>query len=606
MHIGAIYRGKGFCDFRVWAPERETVEVEILSSPTRVISMTKDAGGYFSASVEGLTPGARYWYVLGDEKRPDPASQLQPDGVHGSSAVVDQSAFSWNDGAWKGADLACMLIYELHVGAFTPEGTFDAARGRLADLRKLGVNAIEVMPVSAFPGERNWGYDGVYPFSVHAAYGGPEGFKRFVDACHAEGMAVVLDVVYNHLGPEGNYLSCFGPYFTDRYRTPWGDAVNFDGPGSDGVRNYFVENALFFLRDYHVDALRLDAIHGIFDCGAKHILEELSERVETYSQESNRTCFLIAESDLNDVRTIRRREQGGHGIHAQWCDDFHHCVHTLLTGERKGYYCDFGEVDQLVKSLNEGFVYSWDYSRYRDKHFGSSSKGIAPHRFVSFTQNHDQVGNRLAGERLAGLVSFDALKLAAVANILSPFIPLIFMGEEYAEEAPFQYFVSHGDAGLIDAVRKGRAREFASFQWKGEVPDPQGEETFAASKLDWTKRGEGKHAVMLSFYRELIALRGRMPAFAHSEDSGTKAVRLGETDVVVLERRHPDGTTFVVMHFGKEEVSVEADFASGRLLKVFDTSEERWLGSGTKIPSDIGAGDVIELRPYGATVFVTE
>jgi maltooligosyltrehalose trehalohydrolase len=606
MDIGACYRGKGICDFRVWAPARESVWVNILSTPERMVPMVKDGEGYFSVRVEGIEPGTRYLYALGDETRPDPASQFQPDGVHGPSAIVDQGAFPWRDATWRGLAVECMVLYEVHVGTFTPEGTFDAATARLSELKDLGINAIEVMPVGEFPGVRNWGYDGVYPFSVHRAYGGPEGFKRFVDACHAVGMAVVLDVVYNHLGPEGNYLSCFGPYFTDRYRTPWGEAVNFDGAGSDGVRNYFVEHARFFFRDYHVDALRLDAIHGIFDFGAKHILEELSERVEAFSAEAGRKVYLIAESDLNDVRTIRDREQGGHGIDAQWCDDFHHCVHTLLTGERKGYYCDFGEVDQFVTSLNDGFVYSWRYSSYRKKHFGSSSKGMSPHRFVAFTQNHDQVGNRLAGERLSKLVSFDALKLAAVANILSPYIPLLFMGEEYAEEAPFLYFVNHGDAGLIEAVRKGRAEEFATFEWKGNLPDPQGEETFAASKLRWNERREGKHGVMLEFYRRLIALRGGIPAFAHAEAEASKAWRVGETDVVVLERRHQEGTAFVVMHFGRDEVSIAVDFASGGLHTVIDSSDLQWLGAGSTFPSDIRGGDIIRLRPFCATVLVTE
>ncbi|PYV01833.1 MAG: malto-oligosyltrehalose trehalohydrolase, partial [Acidobacteria bacterium] len=472
LTLGATWLGDGRCRFLVWAPHAQTVEVLVLAPQPQTAIMERIERGYYEAIIAGVGPGSLYVYRLdGSHERPDPASRFQPQGVHGPSQVVDTQAFEWGEDGWSGLPLESYLIYELHVGTFTPEGTFDGAIPHLDDLKDLGVTAVELMPVAQFPGARNWGYDGVYPFAVQASYGGPDGLRRLINACHQREVAVVLDVVYNHLGPEGNYFGDFGPYFSDRYRTPWGLGFNFDGPESDEVVRFFVENAIEWLTEFHVDALRLDAIHSIVDLCARPFLAELSQAVRTLAQRLDRRVYLIAESNLNDVRVIRPPQLGGFGFDAQWNDDFHRALHTLLTGERNGYYCDFGGVEPLAKALTEGFVYSGQYSRYRRRRHGNSSRLIPAHRLVVFAQNHDQVGNRMLGERLSALVSlvsFEGLKLAAGTTILSPFIPLLFMGEEYGETAPFQYFVDHSDPALIELVREGRRKDFARFDWQGD------------------------------------------------------------------------------------------------------------------------------------------
>ncbi|MEJ2683739.1 MAG: malto-oligosyltrehalose trehalohydrolase [Candidatus Sulfobium sp.] len=401
MQVGAHYLGEGRCRFTVWAPFTEKVSVHVVAPADRLIRMEKDDRGYWEVTTSGVFPGTQYFYRLDAEtERPDPASHLQAGGVHGPSEVVDQGSFPWKDGARKDIPVGQMIIYELHVGTFTPEGTFDAVIPRLDELYSMGTNAIELMPIAQFPGERNWGYDGVYPYAVQKSYGGPEGLKRLVDACHSRGMAVILDVVYNHLGPEGNYLRDFGPYFTEKYNTPWGEAINFDDAYSDEVRNFFIENALYWFRHFHMDGLRLDAIHAIYDMSAIPFLRELAGSVAGFSAEEGRSCHLIAESDRNDSTVIHPGEQGGYGMDAQWNDDFHHALHTLLTGEKTGYYIDFGMTDHLVKAYREGFVYSGQYSGYRKRRQGNSAADRPSSQFVLFAQNHDQIGNRMLGERL--------------------------------------------------------------------------------------------------------------------------------------------------------------------------------------------------------------
>ncbi|MFW6055122.1 MAG: malto-oligosyltrehalose trehalohydrolase, partial [Thermodesulfobacteriota bacterium] len=440
MKIGAWYKGDNRCTFRVWAPYAGEMSVHFPERPTRTVSMQKLEQGYFEITCSSTPPGTRYSYLLpGGHHRPDPASQFQPRDVHGPSEVVDQGRFTWTDSSWLMFPKEEIIAYELHTGTFTPQGTFEAVIPRLNALQDLGVNTLNLMPVAQFPGARNWGYDGVLPFAVQNTYGGPLGLKQLVDACHCRGMAVILDVVYNHLGPEGNYLAQFGPYFTETYQTPWGEALNFDGPHSDQVRNFFIENALYWFREFHVDGLRLDAVHAILDMSAKPFLQELSEKVDDFRLQHERRVYLIPESDLNDTRLIRSRESGGFGHDAQWNDDFHHALHALLTAEDHGYYQDFGSPSHLAKSLQQGYAYTWNYSRYRQRHHGNASRDIPGDRFVVFSQNHDQVGNRMLGERLSSLVSFEALKLAAACVLLSPFLPLLFMGEEYGEEAPFLY-----------------------------------------------------------------------------------------------------------------------------------------------------------------------
>ncbi|MBI1995456.1 MAG: malto-oligosyltrehalose trehalohydrolase, partial [Deltaproteobacteria bacterium] len=435
--IGARLLDNNRCLFRVWAPAASSVDVIVVAPTQRSVLLAHSADGYFSAEVENIPNGSLYHYRLNDEKdRPDPASRFQPQGVHGPSQVVDP-AFPWEDAHWLGLPLQSYILYELHVGTLTSEGTFDAIVPHLPELKDLGITAIELMPVAQFPGSRNWGYDGVQPFAVQNSYGGPQGLKRLVNACHKVGLSVVLDVVYNHLGPEGNYLADFGPYFTDRYKTPWGPALNFDGPESDHVRRYFIDNALYWINEFHFDALRLDAVHAILDHSPYTFLEQLADEVHSQAKTLNRQVFLFPESAANDSRLVRARELGGYGLDAQWNDDFHHALRGVLTGERSGYYVDYGEFRQLVKAYREGFVYSGEYSKHRRRRHGTSTQDIPAERFVVFSQNHDQVGNRMLGERLSQLVSFEALKLAASTVILSPFIPLLFMGEEYSEVAPF-------------------------------------------------------------------------------------------------------------------------------------------------------------------------
>jgi maltooligosyltrehalose trehalohydrolase len=586
MKTGAYYQGNGTGEFSVWAPLIREVALRLVSPEERLVSMEKNQKGYWRCSVPNVPPGALYFYRLdGGRERPDPASHSQPGGVHGPSQVIDHGAYVWEDDNWKGIPLSEMIIYELHAGTFTPEGTFDAIRGRLDDLKEVGINAIELMPLAQFPGERNWGYDGAYPYAVQNSYGGPDGLKRLVSACHRKGIAVVLDVVYNHLGPEGNYLWDFGPYFTDKYKTPWGWAINYDDAYSNEVRNYFIENALHWFGKYHIDALRIDAIHGITDMSAVPFLHELALRVEAFSTEKRRKYYVIAESDLNDTRVIRPRELGGFGIDAQWNDDFHHCVHTLLTGERNGYYADFGSIEELGKSLREGFVYSGGYSKYRRRDHGNSSKDRPAEQFIVFSQNHDQVGNRMLGERLSGLVSFESLKLAAGVTLLSPYIPLLFMGEEYAEDAPFLYFVSHSDAALIEAVREGRKKEFSAFSWMGETPDAQNMETFSKSKIRWGKRTTGKHAVMLDFYKHLVALRRTLPALSRPDKDNLEVYELPD-NVLYMRRRRDDSDVLVLFNFGSDTVCF-AVAPEGGWKKIFDSSARKWAGPGALLPEEI-------------------
>lgn len=604
MKNGIKYVRNEGCEFNVWAPFLNKVAVKIISPEEKVIPMEKDNEGYWKTTIAGITPAMKYFYLLGDEEdRADPASHYQPEGVHGASQVIDHSAFSWSDGNWQGIPLSEMIICELHVGTFTPEGTFEAIIPRLDELRDTGINTIELMPVSQFPGERNWGYDGVYPYAVQNSYGGPEGLKHLVNECHKREILVILDVVYNHLGPEGNYLRDFGPYFTNTYSTPWGEAINFDSAYSKEVRNFFIENAIHWFSHYHVDALRLDAIHAIFDMGAKHFLSELSERVEEFSQKKGRKFSLIAESDLNDSRVVIPRESWGYGIDGVWCDDFHHAIHTLLTGEKRGYYLDFGKIAYMVKSMKEGFVYSGEYSEFRKRNHGNSSKDIPAKQMVVFSQNHDQTGNRMLGERLSTLVSFEALKLAAGIVLLSPYIPLLFMGEEYGEDAPFLYFVSHSDRALIEAVRQGRKKEFHEFKWQGESPDPQSTETFLKSKINWEKRNEGTHKILLDFYKKLITLRSTTPALLHADKKGLDADSMEKERVVLVRRWNDSSHVCLFFNFNNADVRVVPSLLAGKWGKILDSSEKIWNGPGSLLPKELNPGDEITIRGCGFVMY---
>ncbi len=602
--LGPASLSEGRCRFRVWAPAARTVEVRLLGSPERLVPLDPRDRGYYEGIVDGVAPGTLYVYRLnGETDRPDPASRSQPQGVHGPSQVtVGGKAFPWTDERWAGLPLPAYIIYELHVGTFTPDGTFDGVISRLDDLAALGVTAIELMPVAQFPGSRNWGYDGVYLYAVHPAYGGVEGLRRLVDACHRRDLAVVLDVVYNHLGPEGNYLGEFGPYFTDRYRTPWGSALNFDGPVSDEVRRFFVENALYWVTEFHIDALRLDAVHAIMDHTARTFLEELAEAVHAQRERLRRRVYVIAESNLNDPRIVRPSELGGYDLDAQWSDDFHHALHALLTGERTGYYADFGTLHDLEKAFTDGFVVSGGYSTFRRRRHGAPSQDIPATQLVVCTQNHDQVGNRAQGDRLSRLVSFEALKLAAGTLLLSPFIPLLFMGEEYGETAPFVYFTSHTDPALAEAVRRGRRAEFAAFAWQGEVPDPQDETTFLRSRLSPTLRREGRHRTLLEFYTELIRLRRTLPALA-SLTKDTMEVRGWEEERVLSVRRwNGRSEATVVFNLADAPRSLRIPLPTGRWIAQLDSADERWGGPGRVVPVEVHSDGEVALT-LGPTAF---
>jgi len=600
MDIGATVLDEGGVRFRLWAPKARKVSVHLLSGQARGLQdLTQEEMGYFSATISGCADGDLYLYRLeeGDE-RPDPASRCQPEGVHGPSKVVDASRYRWDDENWRGMPLEDYILYELHVGTFSPQGTFDGVIERLDALLELGVTAVELMPVAQFPGGRNWGYDGAYPFAVQQSYGGPEGLKRLVDACHRKGLAVVLDVVYNHLGPEGNYLCCFGPYFTDRYRTPWGDALNFDGPHSDAVRHYFISNALYWISEFHLDGLRLDAVHGIYDFSARHILEELACEVHRLAQQLGRPAHIIAESDLNDARLIRPRLLGGYGLDAQWNDDFHHALHCLLTKEKGGYYRDFGAFSQLAKAYREGFVYSGQYSEFRGRRHGNDASDCPPRQLLVFCQNHDQVGNRLMGERLSTQLRHAPLRLAAASVLLSPYLPLLFMGEEYGEQAPFLYFISHGDARLIEAVRKGRAEEFTAFDWKQEPPDPQAEETFQASRLDFGLKKQGRHARLYAFYRELIRLRKQLPWLRPGD---CRNLRVRAQDEVLLLLYGDPCRLLALLHFGPEPRSPELELPPGRWRKILDAASPLWGGDEEPSPQWLDCGE--EKQPLRLPAF---
>ncbi|HUF91415.1 MAG TPA: malto-oligosyltrehalose trehalohydrolase, partial [Candidatus Limnocylindria bacterium] len=476
----------------VWAPETASVDAVLASGR---VPMQPAEHGWWTTTTPVAAGTDYHFSVDGGEPVPDPRSPWQPAGVHGASRVLDHDDFAWTDSGWQAPPLASAVIYELHVGTFTPDSTFDAAIARLDHLVRLGVTHVEIMPVNEFPGRRGWGYDGVDLFAPHHGYGGPEGLKRLIDACHGRGLAVLIDVVYNHLGPSGNYLARFGPYFTSRYHTPWGDAVNLDGPGSDGMRRFICDNALMWLRDYHADGLRLDAVHAFIDTSAVHILEQLAAEVDALEATLGRHLVLIAESDLNDPRVVRGREAGGHGMDAQWSDDFHHALHVALTGERGGYYEDFESLRHLAEALEHTFVYRGTYSAHRRRTHGRPPDGLPPARFVHCMQNHDQVGNRAGGERSSHLMSVGRLKIAAALVLVPPYVPLLFQGEEWGATAPFQYFTEHEDPGLGRAVSEGRRREFAGFGWQPEdVPDPQAPETFLRSRLDWSETAREPHA----------------------------------------------------------------------------------------------------------------
>ena len=511
--VGALDVADGAVHWRVWAPHAARVELVLLTGEQRCgYTMSREESGYFSQTLPAIPEGQRYVYCLdGGPNLPDPASRWQPDGVHQASAVLRPARFVWSDATWTGVQRADLVFYELHVGTFTPAGTFDAIIPRLPVLRDLGVTALELMPIAQFPGTRNWGYDGVYPYAPHNSYGGPHGLQRLVNACHAAGLCLFLDVVYNHCGPEGNYLQAFGPYFTEQYHTAWGQAVNYDDRGNDAVRAFVLDNVRLWIEEYHVDGLRLDAVHAIYDRSPYHILQAIKDTADAAARRLGRQVHVVAESDLNDVRLLLPPERGGYGLDAQWSDDFHHLVHTCLTGERQGYYADYGRREDWPRLLEETFIYNGCYSPHRGRRHGAPSQGVPGDRFVVCIQNHDQVGNRARGERLGMLIDPPAQRLAASLLLLAPHLPLLFMGEEYGEEHPFLFFCSFADTNLVESIRLGRRQEFEAFHAHGAVPDPQAEATFAASCLTWSWAADPHKAGLRQLYQDLLTARQHWP-----------------------------------------------------------------------------------------------
>jgi maltooligosyltrehalose trehalohydrolase len=608
MKIGAYYRGNKQCEFTIWAPLVKNLSLKIITPHERVLPMKKNSKGYWHHEAEDVIPGTRYFYRIdNDRDRPDPASFFQPQGVHGPSEVVDHADFTWDDGRFKGVSLDDMIMYEMHVGTFTQGGTSDDVIERLKDLVELGVNALNIMPAAQFPGSRNWGYDGVSLFAVQNSYGGPDGLKRLVNACHNYNIAVILDVVYNHLGPEGNYLGEFCPYSTEKYHTPWGSAINFDDAHSDDMRNFFIENALYWLEIFHIDALRLDAVHAIYDLSAHHFLQELAEKVERLSGTSGRKRYLIPESNLNDVRLIKPRDLGGYGHDAQWADDFHHCLHTIVTGETNGFYCDYGTIEHMVKAIRNGFAYTGEYSGFRKRQYGSSTKDRPARQFVIFTQTHDQVGNRMLGDRLSTLVPFETLKLAAAAMFFSPFTPFLFMGEEYGEESPFLYFISHGDENLVQAVREGRKKEFKDFiHNEHELPDPQSEETFLTSKLKWEKKEQGKHKSLYEFYKNLIRMRKTIPALKMRDKDNLEVYGFEKEKVIFMRRWYHKSHVFITMNFNDKDMEIHLSPPDGVWKKVLDSSQIEWMGPGTELPQSLNEPQRAIIKAFSCALYDRE
>ncbi|CAB4690613.1 MAG: malto-oligosyltrehalose trehalohydrolase [Actinobacteria bacterium] len=579
--------------FAVWAPRPQRLRLLLrgLSEGEAILEMTRDGDDWWRP-VEPLPPLSEetdYGYLIDDEDtpRPDPRSRRQPAGVHALSRTFDPTAYAWGDQTWTGRPLAGAVVYELHVGTFTPEGTFDGALQRLDHLRSIGVDFVEVMPVNAFNGTHNWGYDGVLWSAVHEQYGGPAGYQRFVDGCHAAGIGVIQDVVYNHLGPSGNYLPLYGPYLKSGSNT-WGDLVNLDGAGSGEVRRYILDNVAMWLDDYHVDGLRLDAVHALEDSSDTHLLEEMAIEVAALAAHQRRPLTLIAESDLNDVRLVTPREAGGYGLDAQWSDDFHHAVHVALTGETDGYYADFEPLGALAKVLTRGFFHDGTYSSFRGRDHGApiDTAAMPSWRLVVCAQNHDQVGNRAVGDRITEALDDDQLACAALLTMAGPFTPMLFQGEEWAAGTPFQFFTSHPEPELGRATAEGRIAEFERMGWDPSVvPDPQDPATFERSRLDWSEAESGRGARMLQVYRDLAALRRSWPQLTDPSFERTSCEVDEAARLLVLDR----GDLRIVVNMADTATSYAAPGA--RLL--FETVSGADLHDDGRLDLPAHAGAVL-------------
>ncbi len=577
--LGAVLLDENRCEFRVWAPEVNTVDVHLIGEGTadRYVSMARMEQSYFRAVVDGVMPGQRYRYRLDDgDEYPDPASRRQPEGVGGASEVIDRR-YGWRAEAWTGLALKDYIIYELHVGTYSPEGTFRGAIPYLDELVDLGITAVELMPVAQFPGTRGWGYDGVFQFAPQCTYGTPDDFKALIDACHERGIAVILDVVYNHFGPEGNPLAHFGQYTRAIYKGPWGDAVNVDGPYGDEVRGFFIENALYWLDEYRLDALRLDATHFIYDFSPYTFLEELTDRVNSYRQNTDRDLYVIAEDDRNLARLVCSRDEGGIGMDGQWLDDFHHALHTNLIGESYAYYQDFGQFWQLEQTFRDGFVYTGQYAPNRKRRHGTSSAEVPAERFIVFIQNHDQIGNRMPNDRYVKIFSHEQVKLAVGTVLVSPYLPLLFMGDEYGDTTPFEYFIDYDNPEIVAAVREGRLNSFGFLMPPGAEPtDPASEEAFSRSKLDHRLRDKGVHAVLLAYHKKLIALRKSIPALAEPDKLRLEVNSYGRERVLYLRRWKDASEVFAALNFNEQAVTITLPIPSGKWRLQLNSADPHW------------------------------
>lgn len=596
--ISVNFNEQNEAEIIVWSPTAEQVS---LFCDNEQIELNRQDFGYWGTKSHKIRPGSQYKFLLNQKHQyPDPASLSQPNGVHEKSEAIDLKKFHWTDEQWYNIPLEEYIIYELHTGTFTAEGTFAGIEQKLDYLVSLGITAIEIMPVAQFPGDRNWGYDGVFPFAVQNSYGGAKGLQHLVNACHQKGLAVILDVVYNHLGPEGNYLGAFAPYFTDKYKTPWGNAINFDDAWCDGVRTYFIENALMWFRDFHIDALRLDAVHAIKDFSPVHILKEIKRYTDRLMEATKRRHYLIVELDLNDNRFINSFEKGGYGMDAQWIDEFHHALRVTATGEQAGYYSDFTGVEHLAKAYKDAYVYDGQFSPHRKKTFGIKTENEGK-QFIVFSQNHDQVGNRMLGERSAQLVSFEMQKLLAAAVVISPYLPMLFMGEEWSEPNPFLYFVSHTNKDLAEAVRKGRKEEFAAFHIQGEAPDPVAKETFLRSKLQWNLTTEGQHKIMLAYYKALIQLRKTNAVLKELNRKNLEAIPYKKQKSLLLKRWNDQEQLVCFLNFSKEEQRIKYEQQLCR--KIFDSADSKWEGPQSA-PDEIKDKTII-VQPESIVLYQT-
>jgi maltooligosyltrehalose trehalohydrolase len=599
-NIGVNFHNKKEAEIVVWAPDHK--EVFVVINDTEKLRLIPGEYGYHSLITSQLQPGDHYQFAIEQGLFPDPASLCQPLGVHGSSKAIKLDSYKWSDKHWKNIPLEKYIMYEIHTGTFTTGGTFSEIEEKLEHLKILGITAIELMPVAQFPGTRNWGYDGVFPFAVQQSYGGAEALQHLIDTCHRNEIAVILDVVYNHLGPEGNYLDKYGPYFTDKYKTPWGSAINFDDAGCDGVREFFVQNALMWFRDFHVDALRLDAVHAIRDFSPTHILREIKLAVNKLMDETCRKHYLIAECDLNDTRFITSLEEYGYGMDAQWIDEFHHALRVTAGEKKQGYYADFNDLTHLAKSYRDAYVFTGQYSPHRQKTFGVPTEHFPPHKFVVFSQNHDQTGNRLLGERTSDLVSFEMQKLMAGAVMLSPYIPLLFMGEEWSETNPFQYFVDPGDPELAEVIRKGRKEEFKSFHQNGEAPDPVNEETFMRSKLQWNLLGKEPHNITFNYYRDLISLRKKIPVFRHPDRNNMELISDEEHQTLLIHRWNEEQHIICMMNFSATIFETTLPAHQKQWKNILDSAAPEYKGP-IAAPTIAAANDHISVQPQSLLIY---